>query len=354
MKHYFNTLKQIYCYTMDKITYPAYCTFHVTWRCNLNCMMCNQKETREIDRQEEMALEDIKKAFSQIGKLDVIKLTGGEPFLRNDLIEMVKFFREVNRPRVIYITTNGMFTDKIIDFVEQVRDKSIILAISLDGSADVHDKIRRFNGSYKKVMETLKRLEQLKGLSLNVQINQTVLEDNIREIGKLEDAFKEFKKTYPIHYMIAEANFVVKGEGIENPINKESYYYQLPKEYIDEVLLKITKSKKGGLIEATLDRYYYKGLKNRLVHGLDKPKIKCTAMRSHFRIFPNGDILSCGRDSSSVGNLKRQSFKEIWFGDKARKKRDFVEKCRGCWSRCEVTPSAIYSGDFWKGFLYEA
>ena len=49
--------------------------------------------------------------------------------------------------------------------------------------------------------------------------------------------------------------------------------------------------------------------------------------------------------------LDGQSFADVWSGSKAKKQRDWVHACAGCWAECEVLPSAIYSGDLLRALV---
>ena len=63
------------------------------------------------------------------------------------------------------------------------------------------------------------------------------------------------------------------------------------------------------------------------------------------KIFPNGDVPVCQFNSHAVGNLRRQSFAEVWFGESIGEHRDWVSRCAGCWAEHEVLPNAVCSGD---------
>jgi MoaA/NifB/PqqE/SkfB family radical SAM enzyme len=75
------------------------------------------------------------------------------------------------------------------------------------------------------------------------------------------------------------------------------------------------------------------------------PNPPCVALNAHLRLFPNGDVPTCQFNTKKAGNLRQQSFEELWFGAKTEVQRDWVRKCPGCWAECEVLPSAIYTGE---------
>jgi MoaA/NifB/PqqE/SkfB family radical SAM enzyme len=85
-----------------------------------------------------------------------------------------------------------------------------------------------------------------------------------------------------------------------------------------------------------------------LLQAKGDPNPKCVALNAHLRIFPNGDVPTCQFNSKIVGNLRRQSFAEVWSGARMAEQRRWVNACPGCWAECEVLPSAIYTIDLLK------
>ena len=125
-----------------------------------------------------MTLTEIQKVFSQLPKMDAIRLTGGEPFVRTD-------FREIHdeaviqlQPLVMHVTTNGFLTDRIEDFCEQRnRNVPLQLLISVDGLGDKHNQIRGVGKAWTHVVRTIERLApRRKELRLKLMVNQTVVE----------------------------------------------------------------------------------------------------------------------------------------------------------------------------------
>jgi molybdenum cofactor biosynthesis enzyme MoaA len=66
----------------------------------------------------DLELSDIERIFKQIGKLDAVRLTGGEPFVRDDFADIVSLTVKHLRPFGIHITTNGFLTDRIVHLCE--------------------------------------------------------------------------------------------------------------------------------------------------------------------------------------------------------------------------------------------
>jgi len=123
-KTYLNIAKAIIKRRFNKIPYPSFCTFSVTWRCNAKCTMC---DIWKMPGCREMDFKQISAVFSQLKNLDVIRITGGEPFLRTDLIDIVNMMQKDIIPEKIHITTNGFLTEKILQFIKNVDNQIIFI-----------------------------------------------------------------------------------------------------------------------------------------------------------------------------------------------------------------------------------
>jgi MoaA/NifB/PqqE/SkfB family radical SAM enzyme len=112
---------------------PSWCTYLVTYRCNARCKMCGSWRFKPG---EEMTPADAGAVFRKIGRLDVVRLTGGEPFLRTDLLEVAEVVQAASRPHVLHVSTNGSFPERVFDFVTRFSaPRRLRLMVSFDGRA---------------------------------------------------------------------------------------------------------------------------------------------------------------------------------------------------------------------------
>ena len=124
-------------------------TVIVTYRCNARCTMCNRYKAPS-NPDEEISLETIKK----LPKMYFTNITGGEPFIREDLEEVVEeLYKKSDR---IVISTNGFFTDRIIKLA--TRFPNIGIRISIEGLEQTNNEIRGLNDGFNKGYSTLKKL----------------------------------------------------------------------------------------------------------------------------------------------------------------------------------------------------
>ena len=127
-------------------------TVIVTYRCNAKCNMCNRykKPSRE---EEELTVETIRK----LPPMYFTNITGGEPFIRTDLKEIVReLYKKSDR---IVISTNGFFTDRIIDLCKEFPD--IGIRISIEGLEETNNEIRGLEDGFNRGYSTLKTLREM-------------------------------------------------------------------------------------------------------------------------------------------------------------------------------------------------
>jgi MoaA/NifB/PqqE/SkfB family radical SAM enzyme len=304
---------------------------------------------------QELTPPQVRQVFAKIGRLDVVRLTGGEPFLRDDFADVAAAVDEQSRPGVLHVTTNGSFPDRIIGFAEAFPSpRRLRFLISFDGLETAHNASRGANVTFATAAETVERLARLRHRGIQVSVNHT-----IASVQSLED-----------HAGLVE-RFAPLGVSVQPVIAySESAMYSLKRvgrkaeDLIEATGYPLHPNLKGadvmGFVRRQLDdlgtirdiptrvakRYYLRGLLARLRRDPDpRPHPKCVALRSHLRLLPDGRVPVCQFNTETAGNLLHQSFEEVWHGTPSQSARQWVDDCPGCWAECEVIPSALYSGD---------
>ena len=136
---------------------PVDAVVAVTYRCDSRCNMCN---IWQLPPGEELAPEQFRKLPRTLRDINI---TGGEPFLRDDLVEIARILDEhCNHPRMV-ISTNGFERRRIAHAAPGAPEdrEKCRLAVSLDGIGEKHDEIRGISGGFDKVVETLKQLRTI-------------------------------------------------------------------------------------------------------------------------------------------------------------------------------------------------
>ena len=149
-------------------------TVIVTYRCNARCSMCNRYKAPS-QPEEEIDIETIKR----LPKMYFTNITGGEPFIRSDLKEIVReLYKKSDR---IVISTNGFFTERIIDLAKEFPQ--IGIRISIEGLEKTNNAIRGLEDGYQRGYKTLKKLRDM-GMK-DVGFGMTVQDRNAQDLVPL-------------------------------------------------------------------------------------------------------------------------------------------------------------------------
>lgn len=342
---------------------PRLLTYCVTYRCNCKCRMCETFKKAKA-HPDELSLAEIKRIFADrtFLHLDVVRFTGGEPFLRDDIGDIVAGINQQTNARIFYITTNGLLSEKIEAFVERVRHLGINLhvQVSLDDASELHDKIRGVPGLFKKAYCTLEALRKIREKwHFEVGINQTIARENMDKMENVNRLAKEFNCSHNITLAVKfHEGRMHEGLDFSRPLPFVTID-PMDGQTISEIYAKIDalkhsrynlkKKQVSSSLRDLLEGYLNEGGRNRLLDHRERPKPPCTAYFTHFRLLPQGDTVSCSlRSNMAVGNLRHKPLSIIWSSEAARRERKAVKACGGCWSECDIAPSVFYSGDIIK------
>ena len=152
-----HTAKSLYLFRSE----PVGLIHFLTRRCNARCSFCfiDFEHGASQNKNNEMTIEQINKMTSTMGKsVQHVNLTGGEPFLRADIFEILKAYFDNANVNSILINTNGSYPKRISDLVDKLNkfypSKTVITQFSIDSYPKEHDKIRKIPGLFDKTMES--------------------------------------------------------------------------------------------------------------------------------------------------------------------------------------------------------
>lgn len=293
-------------------------TVIVTYRCNARCTMCNRYKAPSKP-EEEISIETIKK----LPQMYFTNITGGEPFIRSDLKDIVReLYKKSDR---IVISSNGFFTDRIIDLCKEFPNVGI--RISIEGLEDTNNAIRGLENGFNRGYTTLKKLVEMN--HPDVGFGMTVQDANAKDLVPLYELSNEMNMefaTASLHnsFYFVEAKNIIKdrpmvAQNFENLINE---------------LLKSNSPKKW------FRAYFNHGLIN-YIYG-QKRLLPCDMAFDTFFIDPYGDVMPCNgtKEKEVMGNLNEQSWDELWASEQADKVRAKVRGCnRNCWMIGSVSPA---------------
>lgn len=295
-----------------------YASLIATYRCNAKCNMCNcfQYPTHP---HEEWKINIINK----LPEMAFTNITGGEPFTRNDISDMVReLYKKTNR---IVISTNGYFTERIISLCKEFPQ--IGIRISIEGMQKTNDAIRNIRDGFSRGYETLKTLVDMK--HPDVGFGMTVQDLNCEDLMEL-------------YHLSDEMNMEFATATLHNSF----YFRKLDNKIYDK--LKVAKSFEALINEMLKSGSPKKWFRAYFNHGLinyiyDNPRLLPCGMGSNaFFLDPYGDVIPCnGSDEKmSMGNLNENTWDEIWNSPRAAEVRKCVKDCKkNCWMIGSVSPA---------------
>ncbi len=329
-------------------TLPRFLTHTLTFSCNARCVMCDSwKKPSSGD----LSLGEIRRIYSQLPEMDAVRLTGGEPFLRPDLLEIAGLAVHNLRPLALHVTTNGLLTDQIIAFCERrPRTTPLHVLVSVDGMEEKHDRTRGRAGAWSRATRTIRELAPRSELNIRLAVNQTILDaEGLGHYERLRDYLKPHGvRVNVVMAYDASATYSPEEEAVLVAPSFGGFIgaHGMDPERVERFISVIRADlREASFLERLGKQYYMRGLENRVMKGSSVPNPRCVALNSHMRILPDGSVPTCQFNTLRIGNLRDQAFDAVWFGDRAEQQRAWVRKCPGCWAECEVLPNAVYSGD---------
>jgi radical SAM protein with 4Fe4S-binding SPASM domain len=256
--------------------------------------------------------------LTKLPPLKFCNITGGEPFLRDDIEEIVGVVR--GKARRVVISTNGYFTERILDVARKNRD--IGIRISIEGLAAANDELRGLRDGFDRGLRTLLELDRM-GLT-DIGFGITVSDRNARDMIELY----ELAKAMNLEFATAAVHNSYYFHKHDNVITRTDEVARCFEELIRELL-------KTRRVKNWFRAYFNYGLIN-YIKG--RPRLlPCEAGTENFFVDPWGEVRPCngmeeGIWMESMGNLNEKSFEEIWDSEKAREVREKVSYCpKNCW-----------------------
>ncbi len=354
----FNALRFRYARIRVRPLKPAALSLAVTNRCNSHCIMCNiWKSARDNPgiKSQELSPREIIDILSSLLFSDLIELdlTGGEPHLRDDLVDIVLQIAHLKKDRLsrlrsIIITSNGFLTGRILASYREILSElkgtnvDLVSVVSLDGIGEIHDLVRGTPGAFKLASETLAGLSELKKEypNLIVGIKTTILPQNIAVLDDilgfaLSNGF--FHIISPVLFTTARfKNTDKRGELEPDP----HAYKKLAELYSWDEL-------RTG--------YFYSITRRFLAEG--RKRWTCAALYNYMFIDFDGKVYPCELSPEPLGNVKEQDITEIWNSPRAkgwRKRIERLESCRTCQEPGAVRYSAFLEGLSYLRFLVKS
>jgi len=315
---------------------PPFLILFINSICNLTCEHCFY--WRNLNQRDDLKVEEIFALARDLGRIENLNLSGGEPFLRTEFAEICRFFIQNNGVEQIYVPTNGYFTERTIKALKNIfEEKSLklfVCELSIDGMPEYHDRFRGNPKSFEKLLETYEALAELQASEPRLRIHSisTVTSENIDEIKRLTTYLYERCPAMDHHNLA-----LIRGERknqslvIPNLVAYEQLY-----QYAKRLWAPREEKRYGSLVEPMLQWAKVKTAQQQT------QVVPCRAGIMTGVVYANGDVSFCEMHPP-LGNLRQKSFREIWSSPQAEALRRSVH-ANECWCTNEVFlwPSIVY------------
>jgi len=365
---------------------PIHLTFFVTRRCNSRCPFCfyiknnndvinpssppfNKGEQGGILKggmrgfshgsPDELTLNEIERISSSLGNLLWLAFSGGEIFLRDDIVEITKIFYERNRPSIILFPTNGLLTDiissKMMAILNHCKNSTIVVKLSIEGTEQTHDSIRG-KRSFQRTMQTYNILGGLLKKYPNFELgintvfcskNQDNMDEVIKFVGKLD-----WIKTHTVSLIRGDVSDTKLKD-----VDVEKYHETIKKL---ESALRNKKSPiycfRGARLKAAQDI-----LQRRLIYETMTQKrqlIPCYAGRLNLVLTEAGDVFPCElfTNEMRMGNVKDEDYnlKRVLMSKQAKKVIHSIQN-NGCFCthECYLMTNILFNPRLYPKLIKE-
>ena len=284
-----------------------------TYRCRHRCTMCGTWKFPSAPESEFKP-----ELLEKLPRLRFANLTGGEPFLRDDLEEIAAILKR--KARRVVVSTNGTFTERVLELAKKVP--GLGFRVSLEGLRETNDELRGVPGGFDRGLATLDGLRRM-GVG-DIGFGMTVSDRNAGELGEL--------------YALARS----RGFEFATAIVHNSFYFHKTDNVIrdPERVAGAFERLAADMLRTWTVKNWYRAYFNLGLAGYARGRARplpCGAGTDVFFLDPSGEVLPCnGMEESiwygSLGNLHERPFGEIWTSEAARRVRAKVAACpKNCW-----------------------
>lgn len=316
--------------------------FAITYLCNSRCSHCHiwkHYRTSHHEYGQEISLPEIGKLLKSrcLESLEVCNITGGEPWLRSDFVNLCILFVSKFPDIILNIPTNAIAGSLVLNKLDSVfqrcNPKLLRISISLDGVAAIHDRLRGVVGNYDQAIQLI---DNIKSLFPQVRLacSFTILPNNWQYVTEVYELAKRLKLRFGCQF--AQVN--------QMRYENKTLEFSWTDDQLDSVercLLPIA-AELRSLQGYQLDAYYIE----RMVEYARKPSrlIDCYAGCTSGYLDPYGNVYPCINSSKQLGNIRNDSFDVIWTSRFAKSVRYDIRygNCH-CWTPCETNYSLSHS-----------
>lgn len=312
-------------FVKKKYILPSHVNFPITDNCNSKCVMCNVWKDKSTNELTPLEIYNIysSKLFAQTKHLGI---SGGEPTLRKDLVECIEsILKAIPGLKSLSITSHGFHPTKwekqLPAIVKLCKEYNTFfkLNVSVDGIGDLHEEVRRIDGGWKKVVQTL---DVARKNNVPVQIQCTVSKHNVFGVNEV----LHFAKTNNIEYVFRRATSI--NRLYNQDITKDFFNSNQDDSFFADF---VTSKSVSDSTENPGRRLFYKDLATRLTDGGER-NAPCHFQYNGVLISAHGEMFHCSIDETPLGSCRDEEPYDIYFGEQARKQLDnlITNICPNC------------------------
>ena len=332
--------------------------YEATMRCNLHCEFCYVGDLLNIEGEwrQELSLDALRQAFPERSEFQV-SLTGGEIFMRKDIMSVLDLFKEKGYA-CGYLTTNGtIITDERAEALADLAATGFLkhISVSIDGPGEIHDIARGLTGTFERTCEGLRRLQaaaRRKHAPLRVSINTTVAHESLEALDQMVDVAEELgvDAIGLNHLMFStpeEVAETVRLVGAEDASLISTFVTADPGLDFSRVREKVAalqeKCRQRNILFDFRPKVHPQLMENYYTPGA-KLEGRCLYPFLHARVSFSGKVYFCPFIRVEVGDLTQSSLEEVWNSDRyVALRKKLVEEglfpvCRRC---CKVELSPV-------------
>jgi MoaA/NifB/PqqE/SkfB family radical SAM enzyme len=304
---------------------PQNAIVSVTLNCNARCEMC---DIWQNDMHNEVSAD----VFGRLPtSLRDINISGGEPFLRSDLPEILEAIKRRNGRTRLVISTNGFQPGKTERMMPALleADRNLAVRVSIDGLNETHDEIRGIPGGFDKCVQTLEicRAAGVRDLGIGF----TMLERNLRQLEEVH-RFAESRRL-ELSITVATDSAIYFGTEKEGMRPHDSHAVRQAFSRI------IAAQYRKWNVKENFRAWFNRTLMEYQEHG--HRRFPCDGGSGFFYMDSFANIYICHILDVKIGNLLQQSWEELWRSAQAAEGRGVAAACDSCWLIC-TSKSQIY------------
>lgn len=322
---------------LPRVPSPPFLILFINSLCNMRCEHCFY--WKELNAPDDLTFDEIVALSEDLGPIENLNLSGGEPFLRKEFAPICRQFIRRNGVKEIYVPTNAYFRERTIEAIRGVLEEPSLrlfgVEISLDGMPEFHDEFRKTKHSFSKAMETYDALAELQREDARLQIHaiSTATASNMAEIRQLTTYLFD-RCPQMMHHNLAIIRGDRKNPTLQGPALQA---YRDLYDYLRRLWADREERRYGSVVEPMLQWVKLKGAEQK------RQYVPCRAGILSAVVHANGDVGVC-EQRPPIGNLRKSSFQEIWRSQVATDiRRSISDKECYCTNEIFMWPSIVFA-----------